>query len=85
MFDCLNNIKVSSGYSWNIKGIINMKDKKFTNQGLRLPHVDDTVTSSFIEGCSTRESMISARKALRISQCNFTKGNRSKESSEVTK
>jgi hypothetical protein len=30
-FDCLNSIKVPSGYSSNIKGIINMKDKKFTN------------------------------------------------------
>jgi hypothetical protein len=30
MFDCLNCMKVPSGYSSNIKGIINMKDKKFT-------------------------------------------------------
>ena len=31
MFDCLNSMKVHSGYSLNMKGIINMKDKKFTN------------------------------------------------------
>ena len=31
MFDCLNSIKVPSGYSSNLKGIINIKDKKFTN------------------------------------------------------
>jgi hypothetical protein len=31
MFDCLNSMKNPSGYSSNIKGIINMKDKKFTN------------------------------------------------------
>ena len=31
MFECLNSIKVPSGYSSNIKGIINMKDKKFLN------------------------------------------------------
>jgi hypothetical protein len=31
MFDCLNSMKVPSGYSSNIKRIINMKDKKFTN------------------------------------------------------
>ena len=31
MFDCLNSIKVPSGYSSNLKGIINMKEKKFTN------------------------------------------------------
>lgn len=31
MFECLNSMKVPSGYSSNIKGIINMKQKKFTN------------------------------------------------------
>jgi hypothetical protein len=31
MFDCLNSMKVPSSYSSNIKGIINMKDKKSTN------------------------------------------------------
>ena len=31
IFDCLNNIKVPAGYSSNIHGRINMKDKKFTN------------------------------------------------------
>ena len=31
MFDCLNNMKVHSGYSSNIQGRINMKEKKFTN------------------------------------------------------
>jgi hypothetical protein len=31
MFDCLNSLKVPSGYSLNIKGIISMKDKKSTN------------------------------------------------------
>jgi hypothetical protein len=31
MFDCLNSMNVPSGYSSNIKGIINMKDTKFTN------------------------------------------------------
>jgi hypothetical protein len=31
MFDCLNSMKVPSGYSSNIQGRINMKEKKFTN------------------------------------------------------
>jgi hypothetical protein len=31
MFECLSSIKVSSGYSLNIKGILNMLVKKFTN------------------------------------------------------
>ncbi|XP_052163101.1 uncharacterized protein LOC127780200 [Oryza glaberrima] len=31
MFQCLESIKVPSGYSSNIKRIISTKDKKFTN------------------------------------------------------
>ena len=31
MFECLNNIKVPSGFSSNIKGIINVPEKKFYN------------------------------------------------------
>ena len=31
MFDCMSSIKVSSGYSSNIKGILNLAEKKFTN------------------------------------------------------
>ena len=31
MFECLNNIKVPTGYSSNIKRLLNMKEKKFTH------------------------------------------------------
>ena len=31
MFDCLNSIKVPSGYSSNIQSIINVKEKKIQN------------------------------------------------------
>jgi hypothetical protein len=31
MFECLNSIKVPSGFFTNVKGIINMTDKKFLN------------------------------------------------------
>ena len=31
MFDCLSSIEVPSGYSSNIKGILNLAEKKFTN------------------------------------------------------
>ena len=31
MFECLSSIKVPSGYSSNIKGILNLAEKKFTN------------------------------------------------------
>jgi hypothetical protein len=84
MFDCLNNMKVPSVYSMNIKGIINMKDKKFTNLMAHDCHMLMTQLLLVVEGCSTRESTISARKALCISQCNFTEGNRSKEPSQAT-
>ena len=29
MFDCLNSIKVPSGYSSDIKRLLNLKEKKF--------------------------------------------------------
>ena len=31
MFECLNSIKVPSGYSSNIKRLLNLKEKKFTH------------------------------------------------------
>ena len=31
MFECLSSIKVPSGFSSNIKGIINVPEKKFLN------------------------------------------------------
>ena len=31
MFECLSSVKVSSGYSSNIKGILNLQEKKLTN------------------------------------------------------
>ena len=31
MFDCLNSMKVPFGYSSNMQGRINIKEKKFTN------------------------------------------------------
>jgi hypothetical protein len=31
MFECLNSIKVPSGFSSNVKGIINVAKKKFLN------------------------------------------------------
>ena len=39
MFDCLSNIKVPSGYSSNIKGILNLAEKKFTKLKFRDCHV----------------------------------------------
>ena len=31
MFECLSSVKVPSGYSSNIKGILNLAEKKLTN------------------------------------------------------
>nr|AAM92285.1 putative transposon protein [Oryza sativa Japonica Group] len=39
MFECLESIKVPSGYSTNIKRIISTKEKKFTNQKCHDCHV----------------------------------------------
>jgi hypothetical protein len=39
MFDCLNSTKVPSGYSSNIQGRINLKEKKFTNLKSHDSHV----------------------------------------------
>ena len=39
MFDYLNNMNVPSGYSSNMQGRINMKEKKFTNLKFHDCHV----------------------------------------------
>jgi len=39
MFECLSSIKVPSGYSSNIKGILNLPEKKFMNLKLHDGHV----------------------------------------------
>ena len=39
MFECLNNIKVPSGFSLNIKGIINVPEKKLCNLKFHDCHV----------------------------------------------
>ena len=39
MFDYLNNIKVPSGYSSNIKRLLNLKEKKFTHINFHDCHV----------------------------------------------
>ena len=43
MFECLSSIKVRSGYSANIKGILNLAEKKFTNLKSHDCHVLMTV------------------------------------------
>jgi hypothetical protein len=39
MFECLSSIKVPSGFSSNVKGIINMAEKKFLNLKSREYHM----------------------------------------------
>ena len=39
MFECLNSIKVPSGFSSNVKGIINMAEKKFLNLKSHVCHM----------------------------------------------
>src|SRR3954462_8612368 len=55
-FECLLSMKVCSGFSSNIKGIINMVEKKFQNLKSHDCHVRyyDATASGCIEGDSTR-------------------------------
>ena len=49
MFNCMSSIKVSSGYSSNIKGILNLAEKKFTNLKSHDCHV-------LMTGCAAGDS-----------------------------
>jgi hypothetical protein len=65
MFECLNNIKVPSGFFSNVKGIINVVEKK-------LPHAYDIIASGCIERDSTSKCTIRHYETMCIPQCNFS-------------
>ena len=78
-FECLLSIKVPSGFSSNIKGIINMPEKKFQNLKSHDCHVIMKATASgCIEGASTGKLPISHCEAMCIPQCNLSEGDRSR-------
>jgi hypothetical protein len=77
-FQCLSSIKFPSGFSLNIKGIINMVEKKLQNLK------SHAITSDCTEGASTKKCSSTHCEDMCIPQCNFSKGNRSWTSMEVT-
>jgi hypothetical protein len=79
MFECLNSIKVPSGFFSNVKGIINVPEKKFVNLKSH-----DTIASGHIERDSTSKYTISHYEIMCIPQCNFLDGIQSSTSSEPT-
>jgi len=54
LFDCLNSMKVPSGYSSKMQGRIIMKEKKFTNLKSHDCHVLMAIASGCAKGYSTR-------------------------------
>jgi hypothetical protein len=84
-FECLSSIKVPSGFSSNIKGIINMTEKQIPKPKVSwLPRAYDAIASGCIEGDSTRKCPSTDCEAMCIPQCNFTEGNQSRRSTTVT-
>jgi hypothetical protein len=73
-FEALFSIKVSSGFSSNIKEIINMAEKKFQNLKSHDCHVlmiaSDCIEGNFTGKCSTTHC-----ECLCIPQYNFSEGN----------
>ena len=75
MFECLASIKVPSRFSSNIKGIINVLEKKFLNLKSHDYHVlmIQLLPIAFKRN-STSKCTSSHREAMCIPQCNFSEG-----------
>ena len=77
-FECLLSMKVPTGFSSNIKGIINMAEKKFQNLKSHDCHVIMTqLLPVALRGLSHCEAMC-------IPQCNLSEGDRSRNHTKVT-
>ena len=78
-FDCLLSMKVPPGFSSNIKGIINMTEKKFQNLKSHDCHVIMMqLLPVALRGASTGKRSISHCEAMCIPQCNILEGDRSR-------
>ena len=78
-FECLLSMKVLTGFSSNIKGIINIPEKNIPEPKVScLPHDYDANASGCIEGASTGKRPISHCEAMCIPQCNLSEGDRSR-------
>src|SRR3954464_10199001 len=78
-FECLLSMKVPTGFSSNIKGIINIPEKKFQNLKSHDCHVIMTqLLPAALRGASTGKRTISHCEAMCIPQCNLSEGDRSR-------
>ena len=79
MFDCLNSMKVPSGYSSNMQGIINMKEKKITNLKSHDCHVLMTqLLPVALRGILPENIRLAVVKLYAFLNENFAEGSRSK-------
>jgi hypothetical protein len=79
-FECLSSIKVPSGFSSNIKGIINMAEKKFQNLKSHDCHVLMTqLLPVALRGILPKKCSSTDCEAMCIPQCNFPEGNQSRK------
>ena len=83
-FECLLRMKVPSAFSSNIKGIINMEEKKFQNLKSHDCHVIMTQLLPVALRGLLPKNKISHCEAMCISQCNLSEGNRSRNHTKVT-
>ena len=84
-FEVLFSIKVPSGFSSNIKGIVNMKEKKFQNLKSHDCHVLMTqLLPVALKRNSSGKCSTGHCEGMCIPQCNFSEGNRSRKSNRFT-
>ena len=85
MFECLNSIKVPSGFSSNVKGIINVAEKKFLNLKSHDCHVLITqLLPVALRGILLPNVRLATVKLCAFLNTNFSKGNQSGASSKTT-
>jgi hypothetical protein len=83
-FEVLSSIKVLARFSLNIKGIINMTEKKFQNLKSHDCHVIMMqLLSVALRGLLPKKCSSTHCKAMCIPQCNISEGNQSKYFAKV--
>ena len=82
-FECLLSMKVQSGFSSNIKGIINMLEKKFQNLKSHDCHVIMTQLLLVALRGLLPENVRCHCEAMFIPQCNLSEGDRSRNPTKV--
>ena len=75
MFECLSSVKVQSGYSSNIKGILNLQEKKLTTLKSHDCHVLMTELLPIVLLGILPEHAVNHREVMCLPQYNFSKDN----------